>query len=57
MLAEVPDQFVDYMVLNKILLDKYQAQSSDEEDPETFLNNYMHTNSAGKRAFDSNAPL
>ena len=25
MMAEVPDQFVDYMVLNKILLDKYQA--------------------------------
>ena len=44
MMAEVPDQFVDYMVMQKIAPDFIFGEillQQDEEDPETFLNNYF----------------
>lgn len=45
LLAEVPDQFVDYMVLNHVALDRrYQAFTPDKEGPELYLNNYVSLN-------------
>ena len=45
MFAEVPDQFVDYMVMNQIQVDP-DALDEDEEH-EIYLNNYMSPNKAG----------
>lgn len=39
-MAEMPDQFVDYMVMNKVVIEENE-QGSDEEEPETYLNNYL----------------
>ena len=43
MMAEFPDQFVDYMVMNQIILDLHAEETDDDMDPETFLNNYVTT--------------
>ena len=43
MMAEFPDQFVDYMVMNQIILDLHAEETDDDLDPETFLNNYVTT--------------
>ena len=45
MMAEVPDQFVDYMVMHQVVLDA-DPPASDDEEPETFLNNYFTTSAA-----------
>ena len=54
MMAEVPDQFVDYMVMKNLQLEPEHDQS-DDEDPETLLNNYIRqkTNTAEKTTVGS----
>lgn len=42
LMAEVPDQFVDYMVLNKINLDsRHHIYQCEKDGIETLLNNYV----------------
>ena len=44
MMKEVPDQFVDYMVMNNIVQD-FTNIAHDDEHPETLHNNYVNSTS------------
>ena len=46
MMAEVPDQFVDYMVMNQIIIDPNEESDNEEDfeatiDPATLKNNFV----------------